>query len=82
MDGTGRTQSATETGREIGAEVQISLRSRLRLWLAGYSALELIAARDNDHLLRDAGLSRDEARDSLRSLRIVGILLLPRSGRE
>jgi hypothetical protein len=41
-----------------------------------------VAYRDNDHLLRDAGLSREAACDDLRAWRIIGFLLLPRSGRE
>lgn len=60
----------------------MSRLSKFRLWLAGYYELEVIASRDNDHLLRDAGLSRQEACDRLRPWRIVGLLLLPRSGRE
>lgn len=56
--------------------------SRFRLWLAGYYELEVIGDRDNDHLLRDVGLTREEARDALRPWWIIGLLLLPRRGRE
>jgi hypothetical protein len=71
-----------ENGDDGNGERRLSRFSKVRLWLAGYSALEVVADRDNDHLLRDAGLSRDEAQDSLRAWRIVGLLLMPRSGRE
>ncbi|PZM13687.1 hypothetical protein CPY51_12415 [Rhizobium tubonense] len=51
------------------ADGQEKLSSRfamLRLYLAQRSALELIALRKGDQLLRDIGLSREEARDSLK----------------
>ena len=81
MDGNWKTQGAAEAVLQRKAEASLSPVSRLRQWSAAYGALELIAGRDNEHLLRDAGLSRDEARDSLRPWRIIGSLLLPRSGR-
>ncbi|WFR94084.1 hypothetical protein [Rhizobium tumorigenes] len=77
--GGGRWMSA---GQKDEDKAPVTRMERLRLWLAGYSALEVIARRENDHLFRDAGMSRDEVRDSLRPWRIVGLLLLPRSGRE
>jgi hypothetical protein len=63
-------------------ERPVSRLARIRLWLAGYEALEVVAYRDNDHLLRDAGLLHEAALDDLRAWRIIGFLLLPRSGRE
>ena len=44
-----------------------SLFSRFGLWLAGYYELETISARSSDHLMRDAGLTREQARGDLRA---------------
>jgi hypothetical protein len=49
--------------------------SKLILWLARYRALETIAERKGDHLLRDAGLSREEARAGLTLPAIAEALL-------
>ena len=55
---------------------------KLILWLARYRALETIAERKGDHLLRDVGLSREEARDSLRLPAIAKALLRQKEPRK
>jgi hypothetical protein len=52
-----------------------STLSDLYLWLARYRALETIAERKGDHLLRDVALSREDARAGLMLPAIAEALL-------
>lgn len=53
-------------------------RVQLRFDLIRYRSLQLVAERPNDHLLQDAGLSREEAHDLLKPRPILSWLFAPR----
>jgi hypothetical protein len=62
--------------------VPLSRFARLRLWFAIYRALDIIANRRGDHLLQDAGLSREEARGRLKRGPLRALLMVLRDGCE